>query len=209
MIKQYTSVIQPDLNEIIYESLLRHSGWNLIVDSKFSKFNPGTDSGMILASMSDGKSNGDQYNYLNFYADLILKLVTAKTKVTLEHTEVNFFSHIEITRCYWNYYHSNSIGIDHPDTMQDDHWSLIYYLNDVEYAGTKIIDENNNIIIVPSIATNAVLFPSSYIHCGLPPKDHDHRCCLNIVFKACIFHPNPGKEFIQDKNMIIYQKEEL
>ena len=207
MIRQYTSVIQKDLNEIIYESLLRHSGWNLIVDSKFSKFNPGTDSGMILASMSDGKSNGDNFNDLNFYANTILKLIVDKTKVPLQYTEANLFSNVQISRCYWNYYHSNSIGIDHPDTMLEDHWSIIYYLNDVEYAGTKIIDENNDTIIVPSIATNAVLFPSSYIHCGLPPEKYDHRCCLNIVFKANIFQPNPGKGFTQYGNLVTFKEE--
>ena len=204
MIKQYSDILPQDINSILYDSLLRHSGWNLIVDPKFSVFNPGTDSGMILASMADSKSNGDQYNNLNFYANLILQLITNKTTVKLEHTTVNFFSHIEILRCYWNYYHSNSIGIDHPDTMEEDHWSLIYYLNDVEDAGTKIIDENNEIVIIPSIATNAVLFPSSYIHCGLPPKNYQHRCCLNIVFKAKVFHPNPGPEFSQDRNRITF-----
>jgi len=204
MIRQYTSILPKDINEILYESLLRHSGWNLILDSKFSKFNSGTDSGMILASMNDGKSNGDQYNTLNFYANLILQLVTNNTKVELEHTKVNFFSRIEMVRCYWNYYHSNSIGIDHPDTMEPNHWSLIYYINDVEDAGTKIINEDNEILIIPSISTNAVVFPSSYIHCGLPPKGYQHRCCLNIIFKSEVFHPNPGPQFSQDKNRITF-----
>jgi hypothetical protein len=198
MIKQYTSIIQQDLNDILYESLLRHSGWNLIVDSKFSKFNAATDSGMILASMANGKSNGDQYNDLNFYAEIILQLIVNKTKVSLEHTEVNLFNDVKMLRCYWNYYHSNSIGIDHPDTMEENHWSIVYYLNDVKDAGTKIIDENNDTIIVPSISTNAVLFPSSYIHCGLPPKNYEHRCCLNIIFKAHSFYSNQGPGFMQD-----------
>lgn len=203
MIKQYNSLLNKDLNNIIYEDLLNHSGWNIIVDKNFSRFYDATDSGMILASMSNGISSGEKFDKLNFYAEIILKLILKNTTVKLEHTEVDFFSNPKMIRCYWNYYHTNSIGVDHPDTVEEDHWSIVYYLNDVEEAGTRII-ENDNVLIVPSIATNAVLFPSNYIHCGLPPKNFNHRCCLNIIFKAQTFHPNPGKNFSQDKNRIVF-----
>ena len=49
----------------------------------------------------------------------------------------------------------------------------------------QIIDkETNEEILVPSVAGNAVLFPSHYIHTGTPPSNLDHRCCLNIIFES-------------------------
>ena len=54
----------------------------------------------------------------------------------------------------------------------------------INFAEINSDGETEEDILVPSVAGNAVLFPSSYIHTGTPPSGLNHRCCLNIIFEA-------------------------
>lgn len=185
MIYQFESLTDKTLNKIIYKYLIHHYGWNVITDESYSIFSGGTDSGMILSSFKDGKSTNKDFDKLNFYAETILNLVLEKSFKKTEHTVIPMFGPAAMKRCFWNYYHSNSCAEEHFDTLDENHWSIIYYLNDVKGAGTRVIDkETNEEILVPSVAGNAVLFPSHYIHTGTPPSNLDHRCCLNIIFES-------------------------
>ena len=185
MITKFESLLPANINDILYNHLIHHYGWNIITDKHFSKFSKGTDSGMILSSMKGGVSTGKDFEKLNLYAEIILDLVIKGSVVTKDFVVRNRFTNPVMKRCFWNYYHSNSCAEEHCDTTEKNHWSIVYYLNDVEGAGTRIIDgETEEDILVPSVAGNAVLFPSSYIHTGTPPSELNHRCCLNIIFEA-------------------------
>lgn len=185
MITKFESLLPANINDTIYDYLIHHYGWNIITDKHFSKFSGGTDSGMILSSMKGGVSTGKDFEKLNLYAEIILDLVIKGSVVTKDFMVRNRFTNPVMKRCFWNYYHSNSCAEEHCDTTEKNHWSIVYYLNDVEGAGTRIVDgETGEDILVPSVAGNAVLFPSSYIHTGTPPSGLNHRCCLNIIFEA-------------------------
>ena len=166
----------------------------------FQQAHGGTDAGSIICSYRDPDSASvrvesewifvdDDYEDphmkdLNFYAELIGMLVLGRSIVAKEFLRSKAFSQVHTKRYFWNYYHSNSIGLEHTDITEPNHWSIIYYLNDNPDTGTRIIKPDGTEIISPQVAGDAVLFPSHWVHNGISPKGNTHRCCLNILFKA-------------------------
>ena len=166
----------------------------------FQQVHGGTDAGSIICSYRDKNSDSirveSEWIYidddfddplmrdLNFYAELIGMLVLDRSIVVKDYLRSQAFSQAHTKRYFWNYYHSNSIGLEHTDIMEPNHWSIIYYLNDNPDTGTRIVKPDGTEIIAPNNAGDAVLFPSNWIHNGIPPKGNTHRCCLNILFKA-------------------------
>ena len=200
----YPKVLPKDINNLLHKRLLGHARWNVVTDNLpidvFQQAHGGTDAGSIICSYRDPDSASvrvesewifvdDDYEDphmkdLNFYAELIGMLVLDRSIVAKEFLRSKAFSQVHIKRYFWNYYHSNSIGLEHTDIIEPNHWSIIYYLNDNPETGTRIIKPDGTEIISPQVAGDAVLFPSNWVHNGIPPKGNTHRCCLNILFKA-------------------------
>ena len=200
----YPKVLPRDINDLLHKRLLGHARWNIVTDNLpidvFQQCHGGTDAGSIICSYRDPDSASirvesewifvdddfeDPYmKDLNFYAEMIGMLVLDRSIVSKEYLRSKAFSQVQTKRYFWNYYHSNSIGLEHTDIGEDNHWSIIYYLNDNPDTGTRIIKPDGTEIISPQVAGDAVLFPSHWVHNGIPPKGNTHRCCLNILFKA-------------------------
>ena len=200
----YNKILPKDINSILHKRLLGHARWNIVTDNLpinvFQQVHGGTDAGSIICSYRDKNSDSirveSEWIYidddfedplmrdLNFYAELIGMLVLDRSIVAREYLRSQAFSEVHTKRYFWNYYHSNSIGLEHTDITEPDHWSIIYYLNDNPDTGTRIIKPDGTEIISPQVAGDAVLFPSHWVHNGIPPKGNTHRCCLNILFKA-------------------------
>ena len=200
----YPKVLPKDINNLLHKRLLGHARWNVVTDNLpidvFQQCHDGTDAGSIICSYRDPDSASvrvesewifvdDDYEDphmkdLNFYAELIGMLVLDRSIVAKEYLRSRAFSQVHTKRYFWNYYHSNSIGLEHTDITEPNHWSIIYYLNDNPETGTRIIKPDGTEIISPQVAGDAVLFPSNWVHNGIPPKGNTHRCCLNILFKA-------------------------
>ena len=200
----YNKILPKDINSILHKRLLGHARWNIVTDNLpinvFQQVHGGTDAGSIICSYRDKNSDSirveSEWIYidddfddplmrdLNFYAELIGMLVLDRSIVVKDYLRSKAFSQAHTKRYFWNYYHSNSIGLEHTDIGEDNHWSIIYYLNDNPDTGTRIIKPDGTEIISPQVAGDAVLFPSHWVHNGISPKGNTHRCCLNILFKA-------------------------
>jgi len=200
----YNKILPKDINSILHKRLLGHARWNIVTDNLpinvFQQVHGGTDAGSIICSYRDKNSDSirveSEWIYidddfddplmrdLNFYAELIGMLVLDRSIVAREYIRSQAFREVHTKRYFWNYYHSNSIGLEHTDITEPDHWSIIYYLNDNPDTGTRIIKPDGTEIISPQVAGDAVLFPSHWVHNGISPKGNTHRCCLNILFKA-------------------------
>ena len=200
----YNKILPKDINNILHKRLLGHARWNVVTDNLpidvFQQVHGGTDAGSIICSYRDKNSDSirvesewifidDDFEDplmkdLNFYAELIGMLVLDRSIVAREYLRSQAFSEVHTKRYFWNYYHSNSIGLEHTDITEPDHWSIIYYLNDNPDTGTRIIKPDGTEIISPQVAGDAVLFPSHWVHNGISPKGNTHRWCLNILFKA-------------------------
>ena len=200
----YPKVLPKDINDYLHKLLVSTARWNIVTDNLpidvFQQSHGGTDAGSIICSYRDVESasirveselklNDDNYNdplmkELNFYAEMIGRLVLNRSIVKKEYLISQAFSEVHAKRYFWNYYHSNSIGLEHTDITEPNHWSIIYYLNDNPDTGTRIVKPDGTELIAPNNAGDAVLFPSNWVHNGIPPKGNTHRCCLNILFKA-------------------------
>lgn len=216
-INYYPQVLTPEINTQLHKIVLGHSRWTIVTDNlpieTFQQIYNGCDAGSIICSYRNKNSKSikieSEYKYednfvdkqmqdLNFYAELIQSIILNRSLIKKDHVIYPYFKNVEVIRYFWNYYHSNSIGIKHTDINESNHWSIIYYLNDNPGTGTIICPEknindlNNSInseeseeeILCPQIAGNAILFPSHWVHAGKSPVGNTHRCCLNILFKA-------------------------
>jgi len=184
----FENIVQGKVNELIKESLLEKSSWKINSDNLpievFNSIHGGSDGGMLLMSFHENdKQNNDCYD-INLFANMILRFVLEESFVDHQHARVRRFSKIEKVRFLWNYYHGNSIGVEHQDDTRDNYYSIVYYLNTVENAGTWIKKEDGETVFAPSLAGSAVLFPSKLIHYGTAAKKNSVRLCLNILFKA-------------------------
>lgn len=200
----YKSVLQREVNDLLLKRLLGHSRWNIVTSRMpidiFQKAYGGTDAGSIICSYRDKTSNSvrvesewifidDDFkdphmDDLNFYAELIYMLVLNRTVKVNGVATSAAFRNLKVKRYFWNYYHSNSIGLEHTDILDPNHWSIIYYLNDNPGTGTRIITPEGEEIISPHVAGDAVMFPSHWVHNGISPKGSSYRTCLNILFQA-------------------------
>ena len=200
----FKNLLPRDINNILHKRLMGHSRWTVVTNhlpiDVFQAAHGGTDAGSIICSYRDKSSSSvrieaewifidDDFvdphmDDLNFYADLIQTLVLEKSIKTTGFMEKKAFKNIHLKRYFWNYYHSNSIGLEHTDIKEENHWSIIYYLNDNPGTGTRILTPDGEEIISPHVAGDAVLFPANWVHNGISPKGNTHRTCLNILFKA-------------------------
>jgi hypothetical protein len=203
-INEFHNVLPTDVNNLLHKTVLSYPKWTIVTDNLpiniFQMVNGGSDAGMILCSYRNKNSNSilveSEYKRidengdvgeLNFYADMIHKLVLDKCIKSDGICSINAFTNIQVVRYFWNYYHDSSIGIEHTDIDEENHWSIIYYLNTVPGKGTRIFKPNTTEeILIPHIAGNAVLFPSTWVHAGTSANKNTHRSCLNILFKATL-----------------------
>jgi len=125
-----------------------------------------SDSGFVHSSLQGGNVNSLLSAKLNAYAELILKKI-----VRLNPDLRNYFPQ----RYVWNYYNKSSSGTYHPDSLEPDHISIVYYLNTCD-GGTFIEDK-----FIESKEGRAVIFNSDVSHCGIGPTEHNARYVLNIV----------------------------
>lgn len=183
------NILPNNISNIIKEKLINTSGWQIVHDGLplevFSTVHQASDGGMLLFSHKKDEEN--TFHELNFYADMILRLVLEKCVVTQEHAIVPEFSNIELHRHLWNYYNGNSKGVEHTDKDLDDFYSIVYYVNTTE-GGTFIIDDEGNKFFSPSVAGNCVIFPSKLLHWGTGAPINGHRFALNILFKGDRFN---------------------
>tara|TARA_A100001035_G_scaffold274545_1_gene266661 strand:- start:415 stop:1065 length:651 start_codon:yes stop_codon:yes gene_type:complete len=204
----FENVLPLDINSEMHSVLMSHPRWTVVSDNLpidiFQLTHGGCDAGMIICSYRNLKSNsirieserirtdsdqGDPtMNDLNFYGDLIKKLILNKCIVKNGYTSYEAFFNITTVRYFWNYYHDSSVGVPHTDINEPNHWSIIYYLNDNPGKGTIVWKPNEDgtveEILVPHVAGNACIFPSHWRHSGTTPNKNTHRSCLNILFKA-------------------------
>jgi len=200
----FKNVLPRDINNILHKRLMGHSRWTVVTNhlpiDVFQMAHGGTDAGSIICSYRDKSSSSiriesewifidDDFvdphmDDLNFYADLIQTLVLEKSIKTTGFMQKEAFTNVHLKRYFWNYYHSNSIGLEHTDIKEENHWSIIYYLNDNPGTGTRILTPDGEEIISPHVAGDAVLFPANWVHNGISPEGNTHRTCLNILFKA-------------------------
>jgi len=200
----FKNVLPRDINNILHKRLMGHSRWTVVTNhlpiDVFQMAHGGTDAGSIICSYRDKSSSSiriesewifidDDFvdphmDDLNFYADLIPTLVLEKSIKTTGFMQKEAFTNVHLKRYFWNYYHSNSIGLEHTDIKEENHWSIIYYLNDNPGTGTRILTPDGEEIISPHVAGDAVLFPANWVHNGISPEGNTHRTCLNILFKA-------------------------
>jgi len=200
----FKNLLPRDINNILHKRLMGHSRWTVVTNhlpiDVFQVAHGGTDAGSIICSYRDKNSSSvriesewifidDNFvdphmDDLNFYANLIYTLVLEKSIKTTGFMEKKAFTNFHLKRNFWNYYHSNSVGLEHTDIQEENHWSIIYYLNDNPGTGTRILTPNGEEIISPHVAGDAVLFPANWVHNGISPEGNTHRTCLNILFKA-------------------------
>jgi len=183
--------------DIVHKKLLQCPRWlvatNNVNIKLFQMGENATDSGLIMRSYenneTDFKGSPDNnedpvFRQLNFYADLILDLCLQACVDNLKFGRAPIFKNAQPIRYFWNYYHNTSKGTIHVDLNEPNHWSIILYLNECPEGGTVIIDYDGNETTIPHIPGDAVIFPASMKHYGLSPNSINHRCCLNILFKA-------------------------
>jgi len=191
------NLLDRQIVDIVHKKLLECPRWVVVTNrvdiNQFQKRYNATDGGLILCSYEDNEgdfkfspdNNEDPiFKQLNFYGDLILDLCLKSCTEDTIFEKMPVFKNAEVVRYFWNYYHNTSRGDFHIDSNKDNHWSVVIYLNDCPEGGTVFVDDEGNKTTVPHIPGNAVIFPASMKHYGLLPNPNNHRCCLNILFKA-------------------------
>jgi len=208
----FQNILPLDINQKLHSRLMSHPRWCVVTDNLpievFQMTHGGCDAGMIICSYRNIESNSirvesefvrydDDFkdptmDDLNFYADMIHGLVLDRCITTRGHCSTQAFDSISVVRYFWNYYHDSSIGVEHTDIKELNHWSIIYYLNDNPGKGTIVYKPKDSTkpyqdceeILVPHVAGTACIFPSHWRHSGTTANKHTHRSCLNILFKA-------------------------
>lgn len=204
----FEQVLPDEINSQIVEDLTKMDGWriafdfhdikkhvNLIVDPTV----PGTlegeprhssDAGHILSTyhLEEGAKTYPGFAKMNVYAEMILNICLERAKKA-----GYFYKDASLIRVFWNYYSSASFGSMHqdcgsPEKIDFDRpcWSLVYYLNTCEGCGTRVIDTIGGGMMEfhPSVAGNAILFPSHTLHGGTGAPHMGQRFCVNVMFEA-------------------------
>lgn len=193
----FSHILNDEITSIIHHRLLQSPRWLVSTNrnpiSLFQRAEDATDNGFIMCTYEDKSrdytfstdSNEDpNYQELNFFASLVLDLCLSRCTTKTIFEDVPVFSNVVVTRFFWNYYHNDSKGTYHIDIDESNHWSIIFYINDCPDSGTIIIDDAGQEHDIPHTPGNAVIFPAHFKHVGKSPKHKNHRCCLNILFKA-------------------------
>lgn len=181
------SVCDNDFNDFVVRLLRDQRGWRICPDdwdskienemkgTKFAKDLEGrSDTGLLLHTFNDAPHEDDhsaEYEGLNTLAQFIFDQVLKKSKYE--------YHDIELVRILWNYYNRGSTGIFHVDknfTTNNKYFSVIYYLNTCD-GGSYI----KNSEFIPSVAGNAVVFPSNLPHRGVGPTKNRERYVLNFL----------------------------
>lgn len=133
-----------------------------------------SDTGLLLHTFNDAPYEEDdshEYESLNTLAQFIFESVMGKSKYE--------YHGIELVRILWNYYNRASTGIFHVDkdfAGGKKYFSVIYHLNTCD--GGTIIEKHPRI---PSVAGNAIIFPSNLPHRGIGPTREPARYVLNFL----------------------------
>jgi hypothetical protein len=196
-ISVFQNILNEEIVDILHKKLIDSPRWlvatNRVSIDFFQKGHDATDSGLILCSYENQErdykfspdSNDDPiFRELNFFADLILDLVLNRCRDNLGFDNLPVFKNVKVIRYFWNYYHNNSKGTVHIDSDEENHWSIVFYINQCPEGGTVICNNDDQEITIPHVSGDAVIFPSSRKHYGLSPEKNHHRVCLNILFKA-------------------------
>lgn len=188
-----------DVTEYIHQKLLACPRFLVVTNNipihRFQMAYNSADAGLIVASYEDTTSNNkispdsaDPITQeLNVFAEMILELALKRCYVGSGFDQFPAFTNIKVKRIFWNYYHQDSKGTFHIDDQDENTWSLILYLNTADGCGTRIKEYSNGVlndILIPQVAGDAVLFPSSLEHGGTSANPGMHRCCVNILFSA-------------------------
>lgn len=204
----FQEVLPDEINCQIVEDLAKMDGWriafdlhhrerhvNIITDPTVDGVLTGeqphsSDAGHILSTfhLEEGVKDYPGYDKMNVYAEMILNVCLQRAKKA-----GYFYKDASLVRVFWNYYSSSSFGSMHtdcgpPESSNFDRpcWSLVYYLNTCEGCGTRVIDTINGGMMetYPSIAGNAILFPSHTLHGGTGAPKMGQRFCVNVMFEA-------------------------
>jgi hypothetical protein len=197
VVNRFSNILPHDITDLIHRKLIACPRWLVATNRAnidfFQKAESATDSGLILCSyenkdkdyqFSPDDNNDPIFRELNFFADLVLELVLKRCYDDLGFDRLAVFKNVKVIRYFWNYYHNDSKGTPHIDSDENNHWSIVFYINHCPEGGTIIINQNETENIIEHVPGEAVLFPSSFKHYGLSPNENHHRCCLNILFTA-------------------------
>jgi hypothetical protein len=106
----------------------------------------------------------------------------------IKNIQNKFNTSLEVTRCKFNLQFqlpNNSIGkhnTPHIDTKED-HFGMIYYVNDCD-GDTYFFDDNLNVIkTVSPKSGRMVFFKGNILHTGQHPINSPARCVINFNFQ--------------------------
>jgi hypothetical protein len=174
------NLLSDDISDLIHEKIISLPCWKIstngLLIEKFQEKHNSADNGLIICSYEKNLDLNEDKNLqeLNFYAGIVLNLCLKKIQL----------KDVIVKRMFWNYYHGSSIGTYHADSLQKNHWSVVFYINDNVNSGTIIKTQSGEEVLINHEKGSAVLFPSSFKHMGKMSMENKHRCCLNIVFEA-------------------------
>ena len=163
MIQKITTNFPISINKRILNALFEMRTWGFGYD--YNKVNkPETfDSGFTLLSLGTNNSPLEIYGYV--LCDMIQNHTPIKIK--------------NITRINWNWYNKNSVTEFHQDSIDDNYYSILYNLHTND-GGTEF-KINDKVEFYPSVAGEALFFPSKILHRGIAPKTTPNRFILNIT----------------------------
>tara|TARA_R110002096_G_scaffold221362_1_gene410164 strand:- start:95 stop:613 length:519 start_codon:yes stop_codon:yes gene_type:complete len=171
MINKIKVNFSANTNKRIIDILYTTPGWMFASDTQIkSKTYLDSDCGFIFKSY-DNETPFVNNEILNTYANIIFDTV-------------NDNSHLKfkiIKRIDWNWYHPGSTTKFHQDVLLDNHYSILYNLQDND-GGTEFIINNKN-DFYKSNQSEALVFPSKILHRGVAPKKDLNRFALNMVVR--------------------------
>lgn len=175
MIKIIDTGVPLRTNQKIIDLLFKTRMWGIATDKQPTEQHvydiSKPDTGFTLASYERENKNFGQSN-LNIYAEIICDILFDKLK------DIKFK---EIERFYWNWYNSNSMTEFHQDRVEQNKMSIIYNVHSND-GGTEI-KVGDKTEFVPSVSSQAILFPSCLWHRGIASKLNPQRFSLNILME--------------------------
>ena len=114
-------------------------------------------------------SLGTNNSPLEIYGYVLCDMIQNHTPIKIKN----------ITRINWNWYNKNSVTEFHQDSIDDNYYSILYNLHTND-GGTEF-KINDKVEFYPSVAGEALFFPSKILHRGIAPKTTPNRFILNIT----------------------------
>tara|TARA_R110000782_G_scaffold243862_1_gene330626 strand:- start:488 stop:988 length:501 start_codon:yes stop_codon:yes gene_type:complete len=163
MIQKINTGIPLNLNKRILLALFETSTWAFGSDYKRAVNFETFDAGFTLSSLGTNNSPLEVYGYV------LLDIIQTHTPLKITN----------ITRINWNWYNKNSNMEFHQDERDDNYYSMVYNLHTND-GGTEF-KINDKVEFYPSVAGEALFFPSKIYHRGIAPKTTPNRFILNIT----------------------------